>query len=414
MNNNLHYWMKKAVSIAASPLSTMLRVGAVLISQNEETFYTAANGEIPFQSWKDVLLSKIKRTPGKNQFAYLFLTVNTLNDNSVFDLAELLEEFSVDQIFLGLPDPKLGAYLDDDPVLQNLNIERFPDELQIEILEQNSEFYLKSSQNIQNSKYYARFRVSKLVQQTLYQMGYNLPESEFKNCHTKVELANLLMRRFNLDEVDSFKLVDEALSQAFDLKYGNYEYVHDTRIINDWAQCFLDLLEKSSEFNLQNADIINVGVGGGNEAAILFGECNNITYVDIAQAGLLKIKEANVNAKILQSSSDDLVNVSASSFDLYISLRTYNSSFFNLQGSISEAHRVLRKGGSLILSIANGFLDSNHQQIITGLLIPKTYFVDIYRGIHTVNLIIEILLQFCFENIQCHYTKTEIYIAAKK
>lgn len=128
----------------------------------------------------------------------------------------------------------------------------------------------------------------------------------------------------------------------------------------------------------------------------------------------MKIKEANVNAKILQSSSDDLVNVSASSFDLYISLRTYHSSFFNLQGSISEAHRVLRKGGNLILSIANGFLDFNHQQIITGLLIPKTYFVDIYRGIHTVNLIREILLQFCFENIQYHYTKTEIYIAAKK
>lgn len=98
---------------------------------------------------------------------------------------------------------------------------------------------------------------------------------------------------------------------------------------------------------------------------------------------------------------------------IYISLRTYNSSFFNVKQAISEAYRVLKNGGSIIISITNGFLCPENQYIIPGLIIPGTEFVDIYRGFDMIKKLSTELRNNCFEDIRFFPTNVELFLSAK-
>ena len=98
-------------------------------------------------------------------------------------------------------------------------------------------------------------------------------------------------------------------------------------------------------------------------------------------------------------------------YDIYISLRTYNSSFFDITKAIIEAKRIMKHGAIIIISVANGFLSSEKKCIIPGLLIPGTEFVDIYRGMEMTRKIKREYLKAGFKNIQLIPTNTEIYIA---
>lgn len=117
-------------------------------------------------------------------------------------------------------------------------------------------------------------------------------------------------------------------------------------------------------------------------------------------------------AHIIVSSADDLSSIPDDNYDLYISLRTYNSSFFNIKGAISEAYRVLKPNAAIIISVANGFLYPEKHCIIPGLIIPGTEFVDIYRSMDTAKLIFAELLHAGFKDIQLFPTTTEIFVSA--
>lgn len=160
--------------------------------------------------------------------------------------------------------------------------------------------------------------------------------------------------------------------------------------------------------------IVNVGVGGGNEALSLFTNCKNITFVDIAPNGLKNIKRRLPHSKIIVARAENLNLLPYEQFDLYISLRTYNSSFFDIQKALAEAYRVLKDNGKLILSVANGFLFQNHNYIISGLIIPGTEFVDIYRGLNLIKEIKVELSKIGFVNVKVFTTKMEIYIFSTK
>ena len=112
------------------------------------------------------------------------------------------------------------------------------------------------------------------------------------------------------------------------------------------------------------------------------------------------------------SRAEKLTLLSDDSYDLYVSLRTYNSSFFDIKKAISEANRVLKSNAGIIISIANGFLDSTRNCIIPGLLIPGTNFVDVYRGIDMAKKLSTYFVTMGFKEIQILPTNIEIYLSA--
>ncbi|MCZ1006740.1 class I SAM-dependent methyltransferase [Streptomyces lydicus] len=404
--------MNYAISVAQGASQSSRRVGVALVSEHDELICSAFEGEVRGASWYRTLRSKIQKlgTPSAHS---LYLTINTLSADCSFELDELLKDVRIDRVYVGLPDPALTSYRDDDPVTTQGLIHRFPDNLQREILAQNQGVYAASEQNIECNPHYSTHRISETVSSRLTAKGFALSRSEVNANRGRVALASLLCRRYGIEHKEADSAVGDALSEAFDAKYGTYDYAFDARAANvRWSDDFASVYRRSSTRSLATANILNVGVGAGYEAAALFSDCAQITFVDIAERGLANISGRIPSSRTIVSGAEDLSALPESSYDLYVSLRTYNSSFFDTSAAASEAHRVLKPGAVIIVSVANGFLYTQLGCVVPGLIIPGTDFVDIYRGMDTANLIVAELDRIGFKEIRMFPTSTEIYLSA--
>lgn len=412
MSPNRTRWMRHALEAAQKAPQSGRRVGVALVSESNELICSAFEGEVRGASWYRSLRGKMRQL-GTSSARSVFLTVNTLSADRSFELAELLKEVRVDRVYIGLPDPALSSYLDDDPVTARGHVHRFPDDLQREILEQNRDFYAASEQNIDRNPHYSAHRISEAVSTGLGSRGFALSRSDVNANRGRGALASLLCQRYGIGSEEADRAVGGALSKAFDAKYGSYDYEVDARAANPgWADDFMSVYRSASAMPLPAVDVLNVGVGAGVEAAALFSNCPKITFVDIAERGLANIGGRIPSSRTLVSGAEDLSALPDDSFDLYVSLRTYNSSFFDTSAAASEAHRVLKPGAAIIVSVANGFLYTQRGCVIPGLIIPGTEFVDLYRGMDTADLIGAELDRAGFKDVQIHPKTTEIYLTA--
>ena len=81
----------------------------------------------------------------------------------------------------------------------------------------------------------------------------------------------------------------------------------------------------------------------------MFSNCNNIIFVDIAKNGLQIIKAKIPQSIIHVSPAEKLSSIISDGYDLYVSLRTFNSSFFSTKDALKEAYRVIKNNGILFL-----------------------------------------------------------------
>ena len=412
MSKNSVDWMNYSITIAQQADPSHLRVGGVLVSKDNELICSAYTGEVYNLTWCSLLLSKIRKLKISSAES-IYVTINTLSPSHTIDLIALLEDIRVNKIYIGLPDPMLTCYLDDDPAIKQESVYRYPDELQYKILELNTRFYAESSQSIKYSPYYSNNRISNLVITNLQFRGFSVSKDELNANKRRPELATLICNKYKVDFLVAMDAVNNAIAEAFNSKYGTYNYSDDTRSLDlGWKECFASLYERRFKKPLATNNILNVGVGSGHEALALFSDCTSVTFVDIAQAGLERIQKQIPGSEIIVSSADDLSSIPDNSYELYVSLRTYNSSFFDIKGAIFEAHRVLKPNAVIIVSVANGFLYPEKHCIIPGLIIPGTEFVDIYRGIDTAKLIYTDFFQTGFKDVQLFPTNTEIFVSA--
>lgn len=412
MTHNDYYWMKYAIELADTIASKEIRASAIIVNNNELLEYSYTENK-KNMSWATDLITKLKKRK-VNRVDNLYLTINTINNDYDFDLNILLNKIEVKEIFLGLPDPRLDTYLKNDPVLINKNIHRFPDSLQEVIFKQNYNFYINSNQNIKYSEYYYSNRISRFLKEKLDSYGIRLNADEISQQKHVEKLSSYISNKFSIAKNKSYELITSALSEAFDYKYSSYSYANDIRSINkNWSKVFQEIYAKMNNKPLNKVNILNIGVGSGIEANDLFLNCDNITFVDIAPNGLKKIKNAIPTANIIKSRAENLSMLEDNSYDVYISLRTFNSSFFDVKNAIKEAYRLLKNNSVIIISISNGFLDTRNKRSIPGIIIPKLNFVDLYRGLDMIRYLSNILLDFNFKDIELTPTNGELYISAK-
>ncbi|MFF7097771.1 class I SAM-dependent methyltransferase [Streptomyces rubradiris] len=404
--------MNYAIRVAQRGLQSGRRVGVALVSEDDELICSAFEGEVRGASWYRTLRRRMQEL-GISSAHSVYLTINTLSENRSFELAELVKEARIDRVYIGLPDPALTSYLDDDPVTSGGHVKRFSDAFQREILEQNQALYAASEQNIGCNPHYSAHRISEAVSTRLKSKGFALSRSDVNANRGRAALASLICQRYGIEYAEADRAVNDALSGAFDAKYGTYDYAYDARAATvRWTDDFMSVYARSSPKPLSTVNILNVGVGSGHEAAALFADCPQITFVDIAERGLAKISERIPSSRTVVSSAEDLSVLPEDSYDLYVSLRTYNSSFFDTSAAAAEAHRVLKPGAVIIVSVANGFLYTQRGCVVPGLIIPGTDFVDLYRGMDTAHLIGADLDRAGFKDIRMFPTNTEIYLSA--
>ena len=409
---NINYWMEYTIELAEKLTDETIRIAAVLVNDNELVAFSC-NKNDNNTSWAKDLILKL-RDKNIEKVENLFLTINSLNNNNEFDLNDLLKEIEIETIYLGLPDPKLDKYIDNDPIIKNKNTYRYSEDLQEKIYKQNINFYKDSKQSIEYNKYYYTHRVSHFVKEKLISYGIKLESDEISKRKRADLLSSYISKKYKMTNKKSYELITNIISEAFDYKYSEYDYSYDIRSINtDWSNNFKEIYEKTNTQSFDTINILNVGVGGGKEAEELFINCKNVTFVDIAPNGLKKIKKLIPSSKTIKSRAEDLSMIEDNSYELYVSLRTYNSSFFDIKEGIKEAYRVLKNNSVAIISISNGFLNQNEKKIIPGIIIPKLGFVDLYRGIDIVKNLSNILAKYNFKDIEITPTNGEIYISAK-
>lgn len=413
MSMNYDNYMNMSLVLAEKSSVGSLKVGAVLVSNDDKIICSSWNGEKENCSWNAILASKIKSL-GIDNASILCVTISTYDKTMKrFGLEDIQDLVQIDTIFIGLPDPAMTSYIENDPMLNYDIIKRYPDELQQKILRQNFEYYDTSPQAISNSPYYHDNRISNLVIEKLEQRGFRISKGELNLHKSRNALKEYISNHFGLEYVQAEMLVNEAISEAFNKKYGTYQYSNDTRSLDaEWKQKFEEFFYMTVNRKIEDNAIIDVGVGGGHEATSLFLGCDNITFVDVAIDGLLQVQNRIPSARIVNASADNLDVVESDCYDVYISLRTYNSSFFDIAKAVTEAKRILKNNASIIISVANGFLCSERGCIIPGLLIPGTEFVDIYRGMDTTKMIKKEYIHAGFKDIRLCPTNTEIYLSA--
>ncbi|MGP1440769.1 MAG: hypothetical protein ACTTJ3_08540 [Treponema sp.] len=70
-----------------------------MVSINNDLICTAASGEILFQDWKTTLINKLKANDSKEQIGALFLTINTISSDKIFDLKDLRNYIAINHIY---------------------------------------------------------------------------------------------------------------------------------------------------------------------------------------------------------------------------------------------------------------------------------------------------------------------------
>ena len=321
MNAKDLYWMNYSIDISKKASQSSLHVGVVLVSENNELVCSAFTGENYNVSWCMVLLSKIRKLKISSAQS-IYIMINTLSKTHMFDLLELLTEVCVNKIYVGLPDPELTYYIDNDPIITYTHVYRYPEELQREILKQNAHFYENSTQSIKNSPYYSENRISNMVIEFLKSKGFIVSPDELNANKRESAVASLICNKYKVKYEEAFSTVQNAISEAFNDKYSTYTYLDDARSLEpDWKENFISFYKRSSVMPMFTNNILNVGVGNGYEAMSLFSNCAYVTFVDIAQGGLEQIKENIPSSKIVVSNADNLSCIPDNHYDLYVSLK---------------------------------------------------------------------------------------------
>jgi ribA/ribD-fused uncharacterized protein len=155
---------------------------------------------------------------------------------------------------------------------------------------------------------------------------------------------------------DQSKTKSESnIGNAFSKKYGEILNNDDARnLIKNWSS---EIDRAKSHLNPKSlkGDILHIGADSKFEPQNIHEHANSITLADISEKLLSNATQKVHPSKSILTKAENLKGILDSSIDLYVALRVFNSINFRYGDAIQEAKRVLRIGGSILLSLSNGY-----------------------------------------------------------
>lgn len=419
--------MKLAVKVAAQSRSEDERVhplvGAVLSGEDGRVIMTASRGEGGPGTHAEYHLLKKMTESGvldlSDKSLYVTLEPCTNRSAGKNPCAQRIVESGLRKVFIGMLDPNTTITGHGETYLrqQGLEIERFPNVLVRKIEELNQEFVeLWRRSHLPSTSLYVSRRISDIMLGELKKKGYHYdelpsdPDTSIDDLHTFCMCLNDSVNQTQIN-----KDVSEARSLAFDLKYADYDYAEDARSLgNMWLEEVVHVVHRLGVHDLQRRRVVNVGIGNGLEGKNLLDECRNLTIVDIGNVSLQNALQRLPFARALPLEAEKLSGIKTGTQDVYLSLRTYQSAFFGVTPAVREAYRVVRLGGIVVISVANGYLAPKDHAFVPGMLIRGSTEVDRDRPFELANKIRRLLTRLKFEDVGVITGFCEIYVFGRR
>ncbi len=181
---------------------------------------------------------------------------------------------------------------------------------------------------------------------------------------------------------------------------------------DEWQKEFRSLIRVAGFANLRHVRAINVGIGNGTECPEFYGDFERFIGVDISLDALTRAKERFPKMQTSHTDGEHLMGVESGSQELYISLRTYQSTLFDIEEALFETYRVLRPGGFAIISVSNAH--RINENVVPGILRSSGREVDLDLPYDIANRIRASLTRLDFAKIGIRTGTYEVYAYGTK
>lgn len=395
------------------------KVGAVLTDSRGNIILNSYRGESGNGDHCEYILLKKAKEQGINlSDKILFVTLEpcTSRGSGKVPCAQRIAESGISKVYIGMLDPNPIICGRGETLLRPYTtVERFPANLVKMIENINKEFveYYRP-ELLPDTSLYVTKQIPDLMLENLQRAGLlitDLPTDWDIDIFDVVHHASLVVEG---DKETIKKLVLAARREAYDKKYCEYTYENDARgVNNNWHNEVNEVFSLLNIEDINKYSVVNVGAGNGLEAKDLFPRVQKLMLVDIGKDSLKKANALLPHAIVFENEAENLKNIEMNTQDVYVSLRTYQSSYFDVKQALREAVRVLKPNGSIILSVANGFIGEGGV-LIPGLVIPKSKLVDKNRPYEVVERIRRMLNLLGFNNVGIRTGLSEIYVYGRR
>jgi len=258
-----------------------------------------------------------------------------------------------------------------------------------------------------------------IIMEHLHQNGITyincLPQTSNVTVNDIIKYCKEEGRKYGKYDVNFEVLIEQAISSGYDKRYSTINEMTEERnaILNEFTISFFYVLKQLNIYNIYKyQDVIIVGIGNGLEGELLYSDIKSLVLVDIAPSSLNQAQELLPQSKIYQERADKLFSIPDNSFDTYISLRTYQSTYFDIPSSLLEARRILKDNGSIIISIACGYISENNK-FTYGLYNPYNGILEHDRPNMFIDTIKQNFIKLGFRIVGMKNIQTEIFIYAE-
>ncbi len=245
------------------------------------------------------------------------------------------------------------------------------------------------------------------------------------NINDLYKRAYILNPNLSVEKTNS--IINTARETAFTKKYAapkeDEKLLPDSKLkdlgLKEWDFYLNEFIKLNEVDNIENLTVLDVGIGNAFASHIFLKKCSNLFGVDISKRALDYAKDKLPNAHLCKGSAENLTMIKSFSIDLYISLRSYQSTLFDIKQSLHEAYRVLAQGGRIIISIPSMFLikdvDNNIVGYTKGLIAPYSKTPSMEYALEIANRIKFYLELLGFYEISIYKDSPyEIYIGGRK
>lgn len=211
-------------------------------------------------------------------------------------------------------------------------------------------------------------------------------------------------------------IMESARVEAFNIKYGQYDYDGDIRAkFPNWANPIYDIIEQAFP-KRRNLNILDVGGNYGIELEQIFRNSKysyKATVVDISNAAIERGKKEYPNITFIQANMEDFSLDVHPAFDVCLCLRAISSRGVLRNDALIQMSKHIKPNGLIFVSIPNGYIDEN-DNIIKGLYDHRTRSFLKVRPITLARKVFVKLGDYNFVDIGIKSLDTEILVYAKK